>query len=273
MRRAQSISEHDEASPGHLEHVSGEDTDQAIREIDELRKRWNDGLSVVNLALAKRYLEFKLEFGFVLVTRIRDARVATEFVAIFERKLVTDGRDPRHGARGQMFKAGARDVPLYSEHHMRCGYRDEQSVFVGDVNPVQTVEGLVPSSVRIEVAHDFYRCCARPLDSFDGTRSKVGLARTYWERCTVTGHPTVLANKSVSEEVERGAQIMDAVTNDCAPFVGDRDERAITVDFVTGTRFFVGDDSVRLERLESPNGDVKVRKVFFGPVNLYANAA
>jgi hypothetical protein len=186
--RTSAISEHHssvEASPRNLEHISREDTDQAIREIDELHKRWNDRISIENLTFAKRYLEAEMEFGLVLETISSPASVGHQFVAVFKRKLPVDG--PRHMPiwRRQMVHAGTDQIMSESETPLSGCDRDEQQVFVGDVDTVQTVEGIVPSRVRLEALDKFYRGCACPVDSLDGTRSKMSVARTYWERSIV----------------------------------------------------------------------------------------
>jgi hypothetical protein len=261
-------------SPGRQpEDVVGENINHALREIDELGERWHNSLSIKNLALAERYLKGELEFGVVFVAVSGDSLVGAEFVAVFERKFPIGGRPSKHGGRGQVLKAGSSDVPPYSEHLLRCGYRDEQLMFVGDVETVYTAEGLAPSTVRLQSADQFERIRTGTLEvAGQCTRSKMSDVRTYWERCILVGRSTVVDDQGVGEIIERRAQIVGTVADDGAPLIGNGDIQPKAVDFVTGTRFFIEHDAVRMERVVSLDGRFEVRKVFFGPVNLYASA-
>ena len=80
-----------------FQELSHEDIDEAFSEIDELRQRWDDRLSIKNLALAERYLKGELEFGIILEWQ-SDARVSEKYVAILERKFPFCGHDPHHRA-------------------------------------------------------------------------------------------------------------------------------------------------------------------------------
>jgi hypothetical protein len=66
---------------------------------------------------------------------------------------------------------------------------------------------------------------------------------------------------------------VDTVANNGAPFDWDSLAFLEAINFVIGLRLFVHDVGVRLSAYESRDGCVKVRKMLFGPVNLYANAA
>jgi hypothetical protein len=155
---------------------------------------------------------------------------------------------------------------------VRRGYRDEQLMFVGDVETVQTPDRMVPSVVRLQPLDEFYRICGRAVDSLDRAGLKMAAVRTYWERGVISWNAAAVRDEGDREEIQRGSQIVDAVPDDRSPFIRDCDIEPETVRFVTGNRFLVGDDAVRMQRLESTDGCIKVRQVFFGPVNLYADA-
>jgi hypothetical protein len=200
--RTPSVTEHysrgAEPSPRKLEDVCGEDADQALREVAELCQRWDNRITIKNLAFAERYLEAEMEFGLVLETISSPASVSHQFVAVFKRKLPVDG--PRHMPiwRRQMVHAGTDQIMSESEIPLSGCDRDEQQVFVGDVDTVQTVEGIVPSRVRLEALDKFYRGCACLVDSLDGTRSKMGVARTYWERSIIVGRSPFSRTKALA---------------------------------------------------------------------------
>jgi hypothetical protein len=179
------------ASPGiKPQDAPGENVDEAFREIDELCERWNNRLAVENLSLSERYLKGKIEFGVILEWQ-PDSRINKKYVAVFERKFSVSGRASQHRSHGHRPSGLIRNMVLYSEHLVRCGYRDEQLMFVGDIQTVETPSGIVPSTVRLQSANEFYRICGRSVDALDTAAFKVSSIRTYWERSVVTGRTAV----------------------------------------------------------------------------------
>jgi hypothetical protein len=66
---------------------------------------------------------------------------------------------------------------------------------------------------------------------------------------------------------------VNAITNNSPPFIGDGGFAPEVVFFVTRViRVFLDFDSVWPSSLESADGHIKIVKVLFGPVNLYADA-
>jgi len=81
-----------------------------------------------------------------------------------------------------------------------------------------------------------------------------------------------VSDQIITEKVERGAKIVDAVSNDGAPFKWNSLAFTKAVQFVTGLRVYLHDSGMGLSALESLDGLIKVRKILFGPVDLYPNA-
>jgi hypothetical protein len=258
------------ALPGRQsEDAPSEDIDDALREVDELLEGWNNRLSIKNLAIAERYAEAVLEFGIVFVARVGDQLTPTDFVAVFERKLPINSAHPHHRGGRVVFGARSPNVELYSEHLMRCGHGDEQLVFVGDVETVQTPECVLPSEVRLQSLDYFDRVCGRTIDPRYGAGPEVANVRTYWEACVVAGRCASFLDQFDSKQIERRPKIVDAVAQDRAPFVGDGDVEPEAVNFVRGLRFFIDHDAIRMERVKGIDGRFEVQKMFFGPVDLY----
>jgi len=178
------------------EDVSGKNFNEAFREIDELCERWDNSLSIKNLALAERYIKGELEFGFVFKWQ-QNPYVSEDFVAIFERKVPLGSS--RHRSLCHAPRSLIRYVVLYSEHLLRCGYGDEQFMIVGDVNAVETPYGVVSSTVRLQTFREFDSLWRGSIDTSNGTGLKVGGIRTYWERCIVRGYPAIGQDKSRAE--------------------------------------------------------------------------
>lgn len=261
------------ALPGCLKDAPSEDIDEALNEIDELCERWDNGLSVKNLPLAERYLKGELEFGAVFEWQPHP-NVSMKCVAIFERKLSIAGSDVHHRTSRYISGGPVSDVVLYSKHLVSRGYRDEQLMFVNDVETVQTPQHLAfTSTVRLQSAYDFFRICGRPIESSKISLQESASARVYWERCVVTRRTAAIFNELDSKQVEGRTQIVNTISEDSSPFRINGDEQAEIVRFITGTRVMLDDlGSIRFSSLVSADGRVKVCKVFFGPVNLYANA-
>jgi hypothetical protein len=59
-----------------------EDLDIAVRQVNELGKRWNNGLTIENFRLAERY--FKGELVFLLQLRPKWPSDAEDFFAVFD---------------------------------------------------------------------------------------------------------------------------------------------------------------------------------------------
>jgi hypothetical protein len=134
-------------------------------------------------------------------------------------------------------------------------------MFVGHVETVQAPDCItVASTVRLQ-----------SIDSIGEPTFKVTLARTCWERCVVGGGSAASVDQLDGHMIKCASQIVNAIPKDRSPINGDWNETAIAVKFVFGVRIFLFDDAVWPERLESVDGGLKVRKVFSGPVNLYAD--
>jgi hypothetical protein len=140
------------------EDSARENINDARREIGE--PCWNDRLTVDNMALAERYIKAEMECGLVLVEAGRPSIVCHQFVATFKRKLPIDGLGVMPVRRRQMVHTRAGKIVANTEISTSRGDRNEQLVFVCDIDTVETVKGFVSSSVWLEFADEFYRRCA-----------------------------------------------------------------------------------------------------------------
>jgi hypothetical protein len=182
------------------EDMSGKNIDDAFREINELCECWDNSLTVKNLAVAERYIKGEAEFGLVVKWQ-PNSYVSEEFVAIFERKFSVGGSF--HRTFGHISRSLIDHVVPYSEHLLRCGYGDEQLVFVGDINTVETPYGVVPSTVRLQSSNEFDSLCRGALYTANAASSKIDSIRTYWERCVVRGSVWPLATTSATARRSR----------------------------------------------------------------------
>ena len=75
-------------------------------------------------------------------------------------------------------------------------------------------------------------------------------------------------NDEVMGEIIKGRpQIMGTVANESPPFIGNLGVQPEAIKFLTRNCYFVETDTIRIQCLKSLDGRIKVRKIFFGPVN------
>ena len=80
-----------------------------------------------------------------------------------------------------------------------------------------------------------------------------------------------LGDECVGEKVKGRAQVVHAVPDDCAPLSWDRLALHEVVSFLLGMRIVLDVDAVRVSCIKDADSRVKLRKMFFGPVNLDAD--
>ncbi len=150
-----------------------ENIDEALRKIDELMECWNNRISIENLAFAKRYLKGEIEVGLVLVTVASPSTVSDKFVAIFKRNFAVCCLRKVPGRRREVIHSRTDQIVTNSEMTVSSGDGNQQQMFIGDIDTVETIEGIVPSVVRLESFDQFDRRCAGTVDPLDGARSEI----------------------------------------------------------------------------------------------------
>lgn len=283
-----------QGSPRCLENSSSENINCALREVDELLERWDNSISIDNLALAERYRKGELKVGVLFSTIARHVDPITvgsnferrgsvldfhEYIAVFERIPFVQSRSERrhlwwNAISGDDFGVGVEfgRREFHSNDSAACADRDQGAVLINDVQLVDLPECVCPSLVRFQ-----------PLGDPDGVRrgaSEVSqtqiikrlLGGTYWE-ISVSQHviagSAVLDSERSGEVVERCAEIVDNVAHDTAPFDRNRDRVMEAEDYVSRIRLSIGDDFVGVAPMVEADCLFKVSEVMFGPVDLY----
>jgi hypothetical protein len=124
--------------------------------------------------------------------------------------------------------------------------RQQQAVFVDDVELVETPVGVVPSLVRLQL---FERGRCGDADSFlylgQNGFEFVRVGRD-WESVIASGSLVVGGDEFAVEDVERGAEVVDRVSGDEADFLARRrNVLAKATDYLAGIRVFLTEDSIR----------------------------
>jgi hypothetical protein len=252
---------------GDFEDAERENLDDAFRDIDELIEDGDNGLSIENLSFVERYLNNKLELGLIIIERA--APVPLQFRAVCKREFPLGFQGPGGRHPTGVFWASPNGHQCFS---VRPENRNERSVFVFNVESVHLMEKLeaIRSTVRLEPFDEFDGSAAGPLEFRGNAAVKVRSAPSYRECSLVGGGPFTIDDKVIREQVERGSQIVDAISDNSTPFDGDGFRYADAIDFVSGIKFGLWDDKIRLSFPEGLDGRFEVRKMFFGPFNLYS---
>jgi hypothetical protein len=231
--------------------------DEALNEIDELTQRWQDRLTVDNLAFAERYIKCEMSLGMEVGLEENSAK---KFVAVFKRKQVSSG----------VGGAGAWKVNL-----CEIGpHGNDRSVFIDDVQLIQTPKSVpLTSSIRLQPSQQFFDCGIDVREKRDEFLFGEDLfIPTYWKvdfiynafRCDA-----LLNNERSSQTIKRRSEIVDNITDWSAPPDGNGLDYLKLINFYRGLRIFIDDSFVRIASHEGSNAGVKILQVFFGPVDLY----
>lgn len=263
------------ALPRAFENVSGENPDDAFREIDELLEGWDNRLTINNLAFAKRYIDGELGVGVHFRIWDQTFTLYEEYVSVFQRKLPVGGVDGQFHGRPREIGSWKRcNAPREIDDNVAVASGDgnQQFVLIDDVNLVEAPEGVVRSTVWLTALHKEFGSGGCPVESGRNVAPHVSGCRTYWELGVLGWRPAVIENQGVSEEVQRRSQIVNAIADETSPFRWDAFLHSKAIDFVLRLRIDLRDDVIRLSCVESPDLAVEVVKVFFGPVDLDASA-
>ena len=151
------------------------------------------------------------------------------------------------------------------------GNENQQSVFIDNIQLVETKEGIVSSVIWLKPFDDGKSIGANALDLLQPVAKKVSAVPAYWEASIVSGRLSVLDNKNSSEVIEGGPEIVHTVADDGTPLVGDGLSLVEAISFCSNMRCFLQSDEMAFSCFESVDGRAQISKVFFGPINLYAD--
>ena len=260
------------------EDVPLEDSHNPFSEINELLKRWNNRLSIDNLRFSQRYIDNLLKIGMVFC-RKGGSFHSEEYVAVLERELpVSRVNVERNGivefgqrcSRRKNFGEYRVCIGDHSDTGARRRHDEKQSVFVHDVEIVNTPQGVVSSLVRIEALHERDSLTGGTFQALRDIRLRELLRGAYWEFCVLGGRSVIMQNKSIDEKVQSGVNVMDAISGDGAPFQGEALPHSEAVNFVLGIRVYLSADEAGIVH-EGRDFGFNISKVFFGPTDLYPN--
>jgi hypothetical protein len=138
-----------------------EDSDNALREIAELLERWENRLTIDNLALTERYVKgelgLKIDFTiYRLVAVPNKERARTkwdrlQYSAIFQ-GILPASRVQANGLRFEVFGCARRDRNGNDGARLRGPYRNDRAVLVQSVKLVDYPEKFAPSWIWLQLS-------------------------------------------------------------------------------------------------------------------------
>lgn len=247
------------------EDIAFKNIDGALDELSELLERWDNRLTIDNLSLAERYLKGELvvgvEFGCV-------DWGSQQFRAIYQRELPIGGVPVHHGG---LYGFPARHRKLHFEPEAAVGgpYRDNQSVFVEDVELVEGPQSAVPSFVRLEPFDEANSLLAGSLYFFKTRGFKTVGAVTDGPISTAGVGHTVGFDDGASEQIKGRADVVNCIADDTPPIIGDIFENLDSINILGCFRIFIAQDAIRVATPKGLDFTFHLMDVFFGPFDLY----
>ena len=259
-----------------------ENIDNAFHEVDKLLEAWDDRLTVDNLAFTKRYIEGKLKIALEFSLFVVSKAVRKNYVAIFERILdfgwgEGDGghvRDMGWVGDSHLFKE-SNQTDLPQNACVAGPNRNQNCVFIKNIELVKTPKGVCPSLVRLQPLDESAGSVSRAAqiirkffleDLFGGAYWEIGILDNGGGGCAIGNH------KGCGKGVERGPQIMNDIADHRTPFIGDGLFELEAIKFISGLRLFVASDAIWIAPVIGRNFGAKFGKMFLGPVNLRLGA-
>jgi len=192
-----------------------EQLDEALDKLGELTQRWENRLTLDNLALVERYIkaELRILVHLALVPGAGVGRDPQDYCALFERERALrwgDSRGQRHVPAG--YGVGGDDGLV------RHAHGDQEFVFVCDVETMETPKRVIPSLVRLGPLDEVHRFLGRSVYLFRRTGFKSfgkGGFILENEKAGLSGDGVSLGSHQLAnQQVEGGAEVVDGVTDD-----------------------------------------------------------
>src|ERR1044072_86982 len=235
--------------------VRPETYDQVINKISRLVEQFKDRLALDNLRLSERYI--KGEVNVLIKARF----AGQDYVAIFDRSP-------------EVIELESRLVP--SRHDYQCpahaDERDKQLVmFVRDVECVQPVEFVCPSTVRLgrvdivlgSIRHSLYLSSLFGFVTLGGCKNRIASAHR--------GFAPGDQNELIGEMIQCAPQIVNSISGNQGEFDG-RDANIIDLkNIIFHLRVMRTVNEIRLGIEEPITGNFKVTEMLFGPFNFLAD--
>jgi hypothetical protein len=263
------------------EDVGLEGLENARNIIRKLSERWDNRLTINNLCLAKRYLNFDLEL--VIVFRLSSGLNSKQLRAIIKRAPVgwaqPDVKSREISGLRSVIGGGIPCMHQAGVHHLTNvkglvarPHWYEGLVFVQDIEAVQSPERVVPvrSFVWFQVV-DEADCSGRSaLYVFRevGFKFLFGLPNDEVDVLETLPVGVALPDDGAKQKIKGRPDIVDHITDDWAPGSRDSFDYSELKNYIASLRINIFDDGVRCSGVEGLDFCGQLPDMAFGPFDL-----
>lgn len=243
--------------------------DNSADVVSQLRKRWENRLTLTNPRLVERYVSGEL-WMFVKVDVSNLDSLPEDFYAVlngYGRALGTHLHDERgNEIANEHLDVRRNDIP-HSESLNNAAHED-YPVLVYVVQAMQQPQIVVPSLIWFERVDQINRRLAHSLYWSTSHASYVYLGRSADREngvAQIEAGPAMEGGKSASKMVERTPQILNHVPDNKWPILGDRPKNLGAIDTLVGLRVILEDEFIAAGFIKGFQPRAEITDVLFGP--------
>jgi hypothetical protein len=240
-------------------------SDDALHELDELLDRWENRLTVDNLALAERYLKGEIR---LIVSFEKIGRADKQFRAVLQGVLPIARVDGERKNRYLLGLPFDRQPEVQPNVFIGGPYRYDRLVFVQSVKLVDHPKGFAPSLVWFETVNESFADRAHSLYFSRSVGFEFLHTAADWKACPGSDLPTVSQNQLANQLIQSRTQIVHNVADRGAQAGWHVFDDVNPVDVAARLRVLVSDDAVWVALDEGPDVSFKLTDVAFGPFDL-----
>jgi len=219
-------------------------SDEAVHKIHQLMQRWEQRITIHNLCLADRFLDFELQ-------------ILLHFIAKDTGEM-----------RVACFHQVAGGYPV-GDKEVVAPNGEQGAVLINVIKLVESPERVIPAFVGLESIDDFYRI--RPDTLYFSSLCGFVSSRILRNRKLDL---TARLNSGISnhgEVVERTPEIVDDISGsgDCVP--GQNRELSEILGYLSRLRIELAENRCLMFIPKSNEFSLKITEMLLGPFNFYAN--
>ena len=237
----------------------------ALDQFAELQERWEDRLTLKNLSLAKRYMDFNLNLlieanwgamNFNIVIHRTDLVGQSPPVP----NLLTDREASIVQSKGELDSC-------FNIERRTCSW-DDAIVLIEDVHSVQREKRGVPSTITLHPKDAALGFGADALYFGHGTGFKLFTGLFNEKPAMSSWRMSVCSNQIANQKIKSASKVVNDIPNDRAKASWDRFVDSEAKDALASLRVIVADEFVRVGFVEPRDEAIQFTNVLFGPFKL-----
>jgi len=259
-----------------------ENIDDAIDQISQLKKAWDERLTLENPRFAERYFKMKLRLHVHVRSIPKAGFDPVDFCAIFQRKGFVERSVVKADVFGlerqiddRTVRAAAsnlHDLDRFWSVNDRiagCAYCYEKAVLIDDVESMNGEKTLIPSLVWFQRFDHAHRSIAGSIYfSLQTGFEVIDAEQADRELGSVIGLSAISFDKLPREMIEGGPEIVNCIASDGGPSPGKLSLDANAKDPIAGLLLILSNDRIGLAFQKGVDFRFEVFDVLLGPLDL-----